>query len=66
MEAYRVKYLPMLVLAGCCVSVPPQTTQRTYSNVREIEYRADGSVVITFENNRVTVVTKDGRELEDF
>ena len=56
----------MLMLAGCCVSVPPQTTQRTYSNVREIEYRADGSVVITFENNRVTVVTKDGRELEDF
>ena len=61
-----MRYAPLLLLAGCCVSVPPQTTQRTYSNVTAIEYREDGSVVITFENGRVTVVDKDGRELEDF
>lgn len=65
MEAYRVKYLPMLMLAGCCVSVPSQTVERTYYNVTAIEYREDGSVVITFETGRVTVI-KDGRELEDF
>ena len=60
-----MRYLPTLLLAGCRVSVPPQTVERTYSNVTAIEYREDGSVVITFENGRVTVI-KDGRELEDF
>ena len=55
----------MLMLAGCCAAAPVEPIQRTYSNVREIEYRADGSVVITFETGRVIVV-RDGKESEAF
>lgn len=60
-------FLPLLFMAGCCA--PPQTQRHTetviYRHVKAIEYRDDGSLIITYETGRVTVL-RNGIESEAF
>ena len=58
-----MRHLLLLLLLGC--AAPQPAPEIVYENVVEIEYRADGSYVLTFENGRVIVI-RDGKEMEAF